>query len=148
MMVVMRGKDTLIFLGLVWLLGLLAILVIFSSFRSLYCRTPRRSDLVSSKRERCITRVLRTWTEFWFHIVQTPYDISHHTSEAFTTECQGLCSSYQESKKTSKGRCHQFFTFSLVNPNIIPTLVAQGQWKLCAVHVWIKFFVDFSWFIG
>src|SRR3712207_7611152 len=41
-------------------------------------------------------------SEFWIQIAQPPHDISHHTSEAFTTECQGLCSSSQESKKPQR----------------------------------------------
>lgn len=115
------------------------------SFRTPYRRTSR----VSAARERCFTRVLGTGTEFWLvSNCSPPRDIAHHTSEAFITECQGPCSSYQESKRTSEGRCCPFFTFSPVNPTIILTLVTQGQWKLCAAHVWIKFSVDFSWFIG
>lgn len=115
----------------------------FPSFRTLSYGISR-CLILSVMRGRCFTRVLGAWTGFWFHIVQSPHDSFHHTSEFYIAECQGFCSSDQESKKTSEGRCHHFFTFLLVNPTIILTLVTQGQWKLCAAHVWIKFSVDFS----
>lgn len=54
MMVVMGGKDTLIFVGLVRLLCFAVILAIPRPpppFRILYHRTPRVSDLVSCQRE-------------------------------------------------------------------------------------------------
>lgn len=143
MTVVMRSRNTLILVGLAGCLGFTVISVV--SHPSRYSATEPPGCLVLSVAKEDALQ------ESWEHGQSSGFTLFHpHMTfpivrlKLSSQNAKASAVAMGKDKKASESRCHQFFTFPLVNPSIVQTLVTQGHWKLCEAHVWIALSVDFS----